>query len=194
MKKFFLLSAAALVITAAVHAQTSKKEVKYNEKVLHKVERATKHEIRKVKKELRKLEGKEVSYQSKQAFYRDFGNVPEATWKRGTYFDEVTFTNKRGKKMTAYYDYDADLVGTTTHIRFSDIPASAQNYINKKYSRYSKEDVIFFHDNQENETDMVLYNEPFADANNYFVELKKGNEEIILRADKIGAVSFFKKM
>ena len=183
-----MLSAAAVIIAAATaSAQTTKKEVKHDLKM-------EKKEIRKEKKELRKLEGNDVSYQSKAAFNVDFRNVSNATWKRGTYYDEVTFTNRQGKKMKAYYDYDAELVGTTMHKNFSELPANAQKYINGKYSGYTKEDIVFFKDNQENETDMVLYGDEFDDVDNYFVELKKGNEEIILHADPAGNVSFFKKM
>jgi hypothetical protein len=194
MKRFLLLSAAAVITAATVNAQTVVTPVKHDMKILHKEDKVIRKEIRKEKKELRKLEGKKVSYQSKAAFSVDFGNIPNATWTRGTYYDEVTFINKHGKTVTAYYDYDADLVGTTMHKNFTDIPAKAQKYINEKYSGYNKEAVIFFHDNQLNETDMVLYNNPFEDADNYFVALKKGNDEIIVQVDTAGSVSFFKKI
>ena len=188
MKKFLMLSVAAVIITAVTaSAQTTKKEAKYDLKM-------EKKELRKEKKELRKLEGKDVSYQSKAAFNVDFRNVSNPVWKRGTYYDEVTFTNRQGKKMTAYYDYDAELVGTTMHKNFSELPASAQKYINGKYSGYITEDIVFFKDNQENETEMILFGDEFDHVDNYFVELKKGKEEIILRADPVGNVSFFKKM
>jgi hypothetical protein len=194
MKKFFLLSGVAVMMTVAVNAQTSKKEVKHDLTALRKEERVTKKEIRKEKKELRKLEGKDVSFQSRVAFEKDFGDHPGAAWKRGTFYDEVTFTSKHGKNITAYYDYDAQLVGTTTDKNFSDIPMKAQNYINRKYSGYTKVGVIYFDDNESNDLDMVLYKTAFDDADNYFVVLKKGNEEIILRSDLAGTVSFFKKM
>ena len=138
MKKFFLLSAATVMIAASLNAQTAKKEIKHEVKAIHKEERLEKREERKEKKELRKLEGPEVSYQSIQAFERDFHNVSNPSWKRSAYFDEVTFTNKRGKRETAYYDYSAELVGTTTSKEFTDLPVSAQKFIINKYGGYSK--------------------------------------------------------
>ena len=54
--------------------------------------------------------------------------------------------------------------------------------------------VIYFDDNESNDLDMVLYKTAFDDADNYFVVLKKGNEEIILRSDLAGTVSYFKKL
>ena len=96
--------------------------------------------------------------------------------------------------MSAYYDIDANLIGTTMDKTFDDLPAKAQKYINSKYGSYSKSGVIFFDDNEFNETDMVLYNQPFEDADNYFVELQKDNKEIILRVNMNGDVSFFKQL
>ena len=194
MKKIFLLSATALMMVASVSAQTSKKEYKQEAKAVRKETHEEKKEARKEKKELRKLEGPEVSYQAQQAFQKDFSNVLNPSWERSAYFDKVTFTNKHGKRVTAYYDYDAELVGTTVPKNFSDLPANAQKFINNKYSGYSKGEVFFFHDNQENESDMVLFGDSFGNADNYFIALHKGVEEIVLRADMNGNVNYFKRM
>ena len=53
---------------------------------------------------------------------------------------------------------------------------------------------MFFDDNEWNETDMILYGNQFADADNYFVELKKDNKEIILQVNPIGNVSILKQL
>lgn len=184
MKKLLILPT-AILMAAAVHAQTeaSLKSAIQSEKKVKKDDR----------KELRKLEGKDVSYRSTQAFFADFGNLPRATWKRTPTFDEVTFT-KDGVTQTAYYDYDAKLVGTTTRKTFSDLPANAQKYIGRKYAGYTRGPVIFFDDNELNETDMILYGNQFDDADNYFIELSRGTEKIILNIDTAGDVSFFRKM
>jgi hypothetical protein len=197
MKKLITLSAVAMMIAATVNAQTSVQNeesmVKHDLKRLDRKEKVIKSEKKVDKKELRKLEGSEVSYQSKEAFYKDFGNIPVTKWVRGMYYDEATFM-KDGQEMTAFYDYDSELVGTTTHKQFSDLPLSAQKYINKKYSDYSKGDVILFDDNEYNETDMFLYGSQFEDEDNYFVPLKKNNQEIILQVNMSGNVSLFKKL
>ena len=189
----FVLSAAAVLLTVTVNAQTDVASIKKDEAKLKNERSIIKKEIKEEQKKLRKLKGKEVSSQSKQAFYGDFGNIPVTKWERTANFDEATFT-KDGLVMKAYYDADSKLVGTTTHKTFADIPASAQKEINKKYQGYTKGDVIFFDDNELNETDMVMFGNQFDDADNYFVDLKKDNKEIILQVNMGGDVSFFKQM
>jgi len=153
----------------------------------------TKNEVRTERKTLRKLEGTKVSELAKTNFYTDFGNAPDALWKRVDTFDQVTFT-KDGKKMTAFYDFDANLVGTTSLKKFTDLPAKGQQEIKAKYKDYTVRTVIFFYDNQANETDMVLYGAQFDDADNYFVELTKGAEKIVVEVNPSGFVSLFKKL
>lgn len=189
MKKFAILSMIVLFVMAFVQlpAQVVKKEaikseIK-NEKKAIKVER----------KELHKLEGSVVSEMSKKAFSADFGNVPNVKWKRALYLDEAVFT-KGGKEMKAYYDYDSKLVGTSSIKTFADIPPSAQKEIKEKYKDYSIGEVVFFDDNEVNETDMLLWNTQFDDEDNYFVPLTKNNKTIILQVNTKGDVYFFKQL
>lgn len=191
MKKLFLLPM-ALTIVAAVHAQDIA-AVKKNETTLKHEKKVIKKEEKEKRKELRKLEGKEVSAQAKQAFYSDFGNIPVKKWERTINYDEAVFT-KDGHQMTAYYDAGAQLVGTTQIKAFMDIPATAQKYITKKYPGYTPVAVTLFDDNEHNDTDMMLYGSQFEDADNYFVELKKGNENIVVQVNMSGDVMFFKKI
>lgn len=144
-------------------------------------------------KKLRKLEGTVVAEKSKQAFARDFPGMSAISWNRGTNFDEVVFL-KSGKRSTAYYDEDAELVGTTVAVNFSDLPAKGQQYINKHYPGYEKVAVVLFDDNELNETDMVLYNQQFEDEDNYFIELKKDNKAIVVKCTMGGMVSYFRDL
>ncbi len=189
MKKLIVLSA-AVIITAAVTAQTNDATVKNQIKKDKQQESIIKKEER---KELRKLEGKEVSYQAKLSFYTDFGDIPGTKWERMDNFDKATF-KKGGNVMSAYYDYYAKLVGTTSRKSFADIPAKAQKFINKKYAGYNKSGVIFFDDNEYNESDMILYGQQFDDADNYFVELQKGGDKIVLQVNMAGNVLYFTKI
>lgn len=188
MKKLLLLSM-TLTLIAAAHAQDVA-GVKKNEAVLKHEKKEIKKEEKEKRKELRKLEGKEASDQSKQAFYRDFGNIPVIKWERSLNYDKAVFMND-GREMTAYYDAEAQLVGTTQTKMFTDIPASAQKYIAKKYAGYTPVAVTYFDDNEHNDTDMILYGSQFEDADNYFVEMKKGAEKIVLQVNTSGEVFFF---
>lgn len=194
MKKLFFLSATAVILSATVNAQTDAASIKKDEKSLRQQENVIKHEMKADKEALRKLKGNEVSYQAKDAFYRDFGNISVTKWERaGSVFDKAIFT-KDGKKMEAFYDYDAKLVGTVQDKTFADLPAKAQTFINEKYKDYKKAGVILFDDNELNSTDMILYGTQFDDADNYFVELVKDKDRIIVKVNMEGDVSYHARM
>jgi len=143
---------------------------------------------------LKKLEGKEISSMAKESFVMAFGNIPNVKWVRSPNFDEATFVQK-GKEMKAFFGYDGKFVGTTTHVTFADLPASAQREIKAKYKDYTIDPVVvFFDDNELNESDMVLYGTQFDDADNYFVLLTKGTKKIVLQINTEGTVYFFKEL
>jgi hypothetical protein len=195
MKKLFFLPAATFILATTVNAQTNEDPAK-NDMATTSIGKSgslMKKEKKEERKELRKLKGNEVSYQAKQAFYRDFENIQVSQWERLDNFDETTFI-KDGQAMSAFYDYDAQLVGTTANKTFTDLPANAQKYIDKKYADYTIGDVLFFDDNELNETDMILYNTQFDDQDSYFVELNKDNKKIVLQVAMNGDVSFFTRL
>jgi hypothetical protein len=144
---------------------------------------------------LKALEGKEVSTFSQQQFAVDFGNVPDVAWSREAYFDKASFINSKGVEMSAYYDIDGQLVGTTSPATFNDLPAAGKKEIMKHFADYQTAPVIFYDDNEDNETDMILYGMQFDDADNYFIELvdKKGRAGAY-KVDLNGNVSFFADM
>ena len=193
MKKLIILSAATFILAATVNAQTDEAFVKNDIAELNKQQSVIKKEKLEEKKELKKLKGKEVNYQSKIEFSIDFGNIPEPQWERTANFDEATFT-KDGQVLTAFYDDDSKLVGTTSAKTFNDIPSKAQKYINENTRDYSVAGVLLYDDNELNETDMILYNQQFDDEDSYFVELKKDNKEIVLHVTMNGLVYYFTRL
>lgn len=193
MKKLIFLSATAIMTVAAVNAQTNIADVK-NDKAESRHEKSVVKKEKKSSREvLRKLKGNEVAEQSKDAFIDDFGNIPVSKWTRDENFDEADFT-KDGQPMTAFYDYNSKLVGTVQDKTFTDLPTKAQSTINEKYKDYSKGAVIFFDDNEQNETDMVLYGNQFEDVDSYFMQLQKGNKKIVIQVSTDGDVSYFTSM
>ena len=145
------------------------------------------------KKDHKKIQKEEVSQLSKDHFLRDFGNIKSVAWERTPDFDQATF-KKNGKEMMAYYDDQSNLVGTTTAVKFAVLPKDAQKEINDKYKDYKVGAVIYFKDNELNDTNMILYGSEFEDADNYFVELNSPKENIVLEVSPDGAVSYFKKI
>lgn len=187
MKKLALYSMTlflmAIFFVLQSQAQESKKEIK----------KEFKNELKTEKKTLKKLQGVEVSKITLKNFLASWGNLPDVKWKRLDYFDEATFT-KDGKDLKAYYDVDGNLVGTTTKKDFSNLPAIAQDKIKTDYKNYTIGPVIFFNDNEANDTDMALWNTQFNDQDAYFVEMAKGNRTIILMVDTDGDVTLFTEL
>ncbi len=134
-----------------------------------------------------------VSDMSINNFRLDFGNMPNVQWSKGENFDEASFI-KSGKEMTAYFNYDGKLVGTTTNIAYADIPAKGRERIKSDYPGYNIKAVTLYNDNGANKSEMILYGVQFDSDNNYFVELTKGMKSIVLKITPDGDVSFFKEL
>ncbi|WP_320052607.1 hypothetical protein [uncultured Acetobacteroides sp.] len=172
----------------------AKKEIKDTRKDKKEVIKEPRASLKEQRRELRSLRGKLVSEQTKSQFNVDFGNLSDVKWERTKDFDKATFT-KDGQIMTAYYDIDAQLVGTTSPKMFADLPAKSQKKINTKYKDYTIGQVIYFDENENYDPDyMVLYNTPFEHLDHYFVELSKDSKRIILIVTKEGDVSIFREL
>ncbi|MBN8861025.1 MAG: hypothetical protein J0H29_21720 [Sphingobacteriales bacterium] len=197
MKTIFITGMAIFFAISNIHAQTEQQQgvVKNDIKKLDKREARIRDKKKKDKIVLRKLEGQDASYQSKQQFISDFGDIRDVQWKRNDYFDEARFT-KDGKALTAYYDIDGNLVGTTSARQFADLPAAGQKQINREYisKGYKVDNVIFYDDNEANSSDMILYGSEFEDEDSYFVELSKNNSGIVLHVTSDGNVFYFEDL
>jgi hypothetical protein len=96
--------------------------------------------------------------------------------------------------MKTFYDIDGILVGTTQIKTFGDVPVKGQQAIKKNYKDYTIGQVVFYDDNEANDTDMKLYGMQFDDKDNYFVELLKGTNKIVVQVNTEGDVFFFKDL
>jgi hypothetical protein len=150
-------------------------------------------ETKKERIPLKKLEGNNVSEIAKESFKADFGNLPNAKWKRSGTFDEVVFM-KDGKEIIANYDIEGKLVGTTKVVPYAEVPDKGRQDIKNRYKEYTPGTTIFYDDNEANDTDMIMYGIQFDDADNYFVELAKGSSKIVVKVDTKGEVTFFKQL
>jgi hypothetical protein len=153
---------------------------------IHKTNKSQREENRAIRRE---KSSTEPNYTTRQHFLTDFPNATNVTWKRNG-FEEASFT-ANGKDMKAFYDYDHELIGTTTPVNYFDLPAIARKYIEKHYSEYTTQSVILFDDNEYNQSDMKLYGNAFEDADNYFIELSNNNKTIVLEVNMEGLVTYF---
>jgi hypothetical protein len=200
MKQLAILSMAlffALTVSQANAQEDVKRDIKHAKKEIKDTKKEIKEprtSLKEQRRELRSLRGKLVSERSKSQFNVDFGNIPDVKWERSKEFDKATFT-KDGQIITAYYDIDAQLEGTTTPKTFADLPAKSQKKINIKYKDYTIGQIIYFDENENYDPDyMVLYNTPFEHLDHYFVELLKDSKRIILIVTKEGDVSIFTEL
>jgi hypothetical protein len=147
-------------------------------------------------KEEREINQDAVSKSMKSQFTTDFPNSSNISFERIKDLEKVDF-NQDGSQKTAYYDLDNQLVGTTIHESFHDLPSVAQIKILDKYKDYTVKDVLEFKVNSNNEsyydndTYRNLYDNSFDNSNNYFVELKSENNAIVLEVGLSGEVSYF---
>jgi hypothetical protein len=185
MKQFAILTVVFLFAFSVVEAQNQKTEK-------GKVQAANK-EMKSQRVPLKKLEGTMVSDAAKKNFAMDFADAKDAQWKRSGTFDEVSFTSK-DQKMTGFYDSGGKLVGTTQTVPFTKVPEKGQQVIKDKYKDYKIGPVIFFDDNEANETDMILWATQFDDEDLYFVELSKGASRMIVQVNPDGKVKMFKQL
>ena len=130
-----------------------------------------------------KLGKNEATYATHKQFLSDFGDLKVTRAKKSNRFETITFLNKEGAAVNAYYDSNAQLIGTTTAKVFENLPANAQATISKNYADYKIAEIIFFDNNLQ-----------YADADNYFVQLERGNKIIVVKVDQSGSVTFFKNI
>lgn len=186
MKKIFLAAGIMLIAVTVTFA--------YNNNIGRKERKEARIEKRETRKEHRRehrAENRnEVSDLTRSQFPIDFPDAKNVRFEKAKNFDEVSFMSGK-KKLKAYYDSDNELVGTTQKKAFTDLPENAQKKILEKYAGYTIAGVVKFDDNEINETDMIMFETPFDDADNYFVELKDAGKTIVVKVDLSGDVSFF---
>jgi hypothetical protein len=145
------------------------------------------------KRDLSELELKNFSNQTRANFYSDFGYIPITNWEITDQFDKISFM-KNNALCTAYYDTDGELVGTISSVTEADLPAHALQDINKKYNGYTVGNIVFYDDNESNQTDMMYYGQQFDTEDKYFVELQNDKEKIVVQVNTVGDVSFFRTL
>ncbi len=194
MKKFFSVTVILIVTTiTTTYAQYNIDDI--NVQVMKSINTNTPNEI--------KNEGSEKNQNAfseftKYQFASDFPDATNISFEKTKDFDKVYF-GQNGRKTTAYYDFNSQLIGTIHNRSFNDLPADAQKKIADKYPDFTVVKVIKFKVNSDNEsyidnndTDLTLYGNSLEKSSNYFVELKNDNKGIVLEVDLSGEVSFFK--
>lgn len=202
MKKIIILSVVFFFSFSLVFAQNETKvnlltqsEAKLKEEIneLEKELNHKKEELRAIQEELKKFEGVDVNNRVKENFYDDFGDKTDVIWKRNDMYNVATFTDE-GKTKKAYYDFNSQLIGTTWYVTFADLPEKAQQNIEEKYNEYEIGKVIYYDDNESVDVDFFIFETQFKHEDNFFAELTKESDHIILKVGTGGDIDFFKKI
>jgi hypothetical protein len=128
--------------------------------------------------------GNNISSSVKKRFQQDFGSFAVVKWEKSGSYAKGTF-NRNGSAVSAWYDKDAKLVGTSSARSFSDMPGKAREKINSVYSDYHVVSVQGF--------DSVRGNKSIG-APNWLVELSDGTAKIIVKVNTSGETTLVKKI
>ena len=166
MKQSIFLSMVILLNMAGMHLQavTAGNETKNGDNTPSQMHAKSKSDV--------------VSVLTRASFQNNFRNAKHVVWNRPGNFQEATFTTA-GKELTAYFDGDHRLIGSTAVRSFSDLPLQGQKKIESSYKDYTVRSVIYFEANQDNETPLDLYAGVIDNPDNYFVEISNNNSRQI---------------
>ena len=192
MKKFFIVSGVLWFMAASAIAQDIDLSIRSSIVKNQKNPSYPSNGVN-MKRDLTESELKNFNSQTRANFYSDFGYIPISNWEITDQFDKISFM-KNDVLYTAYYDSNSKLVGTISNASVEDLPAHALQDINKKYMGYNVGNVVYYNDNESNQTDMRLYGQQFDDEDKYFVELQNDKEKIVVQVNTVGEVSFFRRL
>jgi len=125
-----------------------------------------------------------ISLSVQKRFQQDFGSFPVVKWEKTNSFARATFA-KDGSLVTAWYNKESKLVGTSSVKSFSDMPGQVQERILSTYNDYYIVSVLGF--------EAVNSNRPNG-ASSWLVELSNGTGKIIVKVNVSGETSLMKKI
>jgi uncharacterized membrane protein len=120
-----------------------------------------------------------VSFTVINKFNNEFIRAENVTWKVNANFQKATFTLDN-VKMSAFYNLQGEYMGVTQNVQFKALPTKAKEEIGRKYEGYLAKEVIKL-DADDNTTV-------------YFVDLKKDNDEFLVRVTPTANVYFFQQV
>ncbi len=132
----------------------------------------------------KEIDGNKVSSSTIKKFTEDFGSTSNVVWEKSKSLSKAAFT-LNGRRMTAYYNSHAKLVGTTSAKSILDMPSQAQTQIKSLFKDYSVVSVVLFDNNGANNTELAK-NGSSVNNGNYLVSLIKDNNTIVVRIDIVG--------
>lgn len=111
-------------------------------------------------------------------FRSSFRHANNVSWTLKATFVQADF-EINGKKLSAYYQFNGELIGTSEKISLDELPVNAKRKFAKKYSGFTVKEAIKFES---------------ADEVAYFISAENENRSEIVKVSDTGSVSVFKKL
>jgi opacity protein-like surface antigen len=116
-----------------------------------------------------------VSLKVMDNFKKQFRNAAKVEWTIKEQFTKANF-NVNGIAVEAFFDKEGELIGTSRHSDFNQLPMNAIEQIQREYANYQVSSTIEFDQKGDR---------------NYYVSIEKGNKKQILAVSLYGEVSKF---
>ena len=116
-----------------------------------------------------------VSLKVMDNFKKQFRNASEVSWTIKEQFTKAEFS-VNGIQVEAFFDKEGELIGTSRHTDFNQLPLTAIEKIKADYANYQISSTIEFDQKGDR---------------NYYVSLEKGNKKQILTVSLYGDVTKF---
>jgi hypothetical protein len=124
------------------------------------------------------MEGEKATPVVKEGFKKDFIAASSANWKKVSDFYFVDFTIS-GKNITAAYNEDGELLGTSQNVNAQQLPVAVTAAIAEKYGNYKLSDAA---------TEVN-----FEGTTNYYVVVENGKQSLELKCNAEGDISVEKR-
>ena len=122
-------------------------------------------------------------------FAIDFPKAKNVSWMSTDGYTEADY-NMGKSQMMAFFDFDNKLMGTAKYVDYNTLPAVALKDIAKHFKGFVAKKVLFYHDNEANDTNLGMFNQ-YLDQDAYYALMYRGNKEIVLQILPDGEVAYF---
>jgi hypothetical protein len=107
-----------------------------------------------------------VSSRVLDAFQSEFKTATEVNWTEGSNFYKATFVFN-GQHVSAFYNTDGELMGTTRYISSLDLPINLQASLKRGYSNYWIAD---------------LFEVSNSEGTSYYITMENADSKIVLKS------------
>lgn len=120
----------------------------------------------------------DISESVKESFCKEFVNAEAVHWENLAEYEKAHFTIN-GQILDAYFDTNGKLIAVTRNILSNQLPIHLFTTIVNEYSGYYITD---------------LFEVSIDEGTSYYITLREGNRELVLRSEEGGSWEIFKSI